>query len=170
MLVIRFFRVGKKKRPSFKIVVTDKKNPPQGGRFVDEIGSWNPITKDKSLDKEKIQKWLSQGAKPSPAVYNLFVDEGILTGAKLPVHKTKKKKEEAEEKPAEEVKKEEAPKEEKAEEKEAPKEEKKEEPKTEEKPQEEETESKDKEKASENKEEEVSQDKLEEKKEDPEKK
>jgi len=133
MLVIRFFRVGKKKQPSFKIVVTDKKNPPQGGRFVDEVGSWNPLTKDKNLDKEKIQKWLSQGAKPSSAVYNLLVREGILIGAKIPVHKKKKikggetqaeegevkktskeeaEKAETEEKPGEEAKTEEAKREE----------------------------------------------------------
>jgi len=143
MLVIRLFRIGKKNQPSFKIVVTDKKNPPRGGRFVEEVGFYNPVTKEKVLKKERLQYWLGQGVQPSDTVHNLLVKEGILQGKKIPVHKKSKKKETApttekpveapkpEEKPTEKPK-EEVPKEakppEKAEEKaEKPKEEKKEE-------------------------------------------
>ncbi len=147
MLVIRLLRVGKKNQPSFKIVITDKTNPPRGGRFVEEVGFYNPLTKEKVLKKERIQYWLSQGVQPSDTVYNMLVKEGILEGKKIPVHKKAKKKEEKpaeapkEEKPAEkkeEKPKEEAPKEEKAEEKpkeETPKKEeaKKEEPQKQEK-------------------------------------
>jgi len=97
MLVIRFFRTGKKHQPFFKIVVTDKKNPPRGGCFVDEVGFWNPITKEKNLKAEKIKHWLSKGAKPSDSAYNLFIREKILEGKKVDVHKkSKKKKEETE--------------------------------------------------------------------------
>jgi small subunit ribosomal protein S16 len=104
MLVIRFFRVGKKNQPAFKIVVTDKRNPPRGGRFVEEVGFWNPITKEKVLRAERIKYWLSVGAQPSESVHNLLVSEKIIGGEKIPVHK--KKKEEKEEK--KEEKKEEA--------------------------------------------------------------
>ena len=72
MLVIRFFRVGKKNQPSFKIVVTDKRRPPRGGRFVEEVGFWNPLTKEKLLKKERIKYWLSVGAKASDTVRNLL--------------------------------------------------------------------------------------------------
>ena len=100
MLVIRLFRTGKKNQPSFKIVVTDKKNPPRGGRFVEQVGFYNPLTKEKSLKKERIKYWVGQGAKPSDTVHNLLVKEGILEGKKIPVHKkTKKKEEKAEETP-----------------------------------------------------------------------
>jgi len=143
MLIIRLFRIGKKNQPSFKIVVTDKKNPSRGGRFVEEVGFYNPLSKEKVLRKERVQYWLGQGVKPSPTVHNLLVKEGILTGKKIPKHKKSKKKEtvpttekpveasKPEEKPTEKPK-EEVPKEakppEKAEEKvEKPKEEKKEE-------------------------------------------
>lgn len=96
MLVIRFFRVGKKNQPSFKIVVTDKRRPPRGGRFVEEVGFWNPLTKQKLLKKERIKYWLSVGAKSSDTVHNLLVKENILKDKKIAVHKkTKKKKEEA---------------------------------------------------------------------------
>lgn len=98
MLVIRFFRVGKKNQPAFKIVVTDKRNPPRGGRFVEEVGFWNPITKEKILKKERIKYWISVGAKPSDSVFNLLVLEKVIEGKKLPVHKKPKEKKEEKEK------------------------------------------------------------------------
>jgi len=103
MLAIRFFRTGKKHQPSFKIVITDKKRPPRGGRFVEEVGFWNPLTKEKKLNKEKIERWLSVGAKPSVSVYNLLVSENILKGKKISKHKKKKEKkaESGEKKPEE---------------------------------------------------------------------
>ena len=99
MLVIRFFRVGKKNQPFFKIVVTDRKNAPRGGRFVEELGFWNSLKKEKVLKKERIKYWISVGAKPSDSVHNLLIREKVLEGKKIPVHKTKKeaKKEEKKE-------------------------------------------------------------------------
>lgn len=90
MLVIRFFRIGKKNQPSFKIIVTEKSRPPKGGRFVEEVGFWNPLTKQKILKAERIKYWISMGAKPSARVYNLLIKENILEGKKIPVHKKKK--------------------------------------------------------------------------------
>jgi len=153
MLVIRFFRTGKKNQPSFKIVVTDKRKPPRAGRYIEEVGFWNPLTKEKVLKGERIKYWLSVGAKPSNRVYNLLVtermkvskggdeaiasatSEKIVEGKKIDVHKKPKEKKEKpkEEKPKEEPKKEEKPKEVKPKE-EAPKEEKKEPVKKEETP------------------------------------
>lgn len=95
MLRIRFFRVGKKNQPSFKIVVTDKRRPPRGGRFVEEVGFWNPLTKEKILKAERIKYWLSVGAKLSDSVHNLLVKEKILEGKKIPLHKKKKEKKSA---------------------------------------------------------------------------
>lgn len=80
MLVIRFFRAGKKNQPFFKIVVTQKRNPPRGGRFVEQVGFYNPLTKEKFLKKERIKYWLSKGAKTSERVHNLLVSEKILDG------------------------------------------------------------------------------------------
>jgi len=134
MLVIRLFRVGKKNQPSFKIVVTDKRKPPRAGRFVEEVGFYNPRSKEKVLKGERIKYWLSVGAKPSPSIYNLLIKEKIIEGKKIDVHKKAKGKKATSapagatasqgEKPVEEKPKEEAPKKEKKEE--TPKEEKKE--------------------------------------------
>ena len=93
MLVIRLFRVGKKNQPSFKIVVTDKRRPPRAGRFVEEVGFYNPLTKERVLKEERIKYWLSVGAKPSDIVYNLLVKEKIIKGKKIPVSKVKKAEE-----------------------------------------------------------------------------
>ena len=111
MLVIRLLRRGKKNQPTYKIVVTDKKNPPRGGRFVEEVGFYNPKTKERVLKKERIQYWISQGVKPSDTIYNMLVSEGIIEGGKRDVHKKSKKEAPAEsaEKPAEKVKSEAAP-------------------------------------------------------------
>ena len=121
MLVIRLFRVGKKNQPSFKIVVTDKKSKPRAGRFVEEVGFYNPLTKEKVLKGDRIKHWISVGAKPSPTINNLLVSEKIVEGKKIPKHKKSKKSADAktvenevkpaevavpQEKPKEEVKKE----------------------------------------------------------------
>ena len=98
MLVIRLFRVGKKNQPSFKIIVTDKRRPPKSGRFVEEVGFYNPLTKEKVLKSERIKYWLSVGAKPSVTVNNLLISARIVTGKKIPKHKKPKEKAELKEK------------------------------------------------------------------------
>jgi len=92
MLVIRYFRTGKKNQPSFKIVVTDKRKSSRGGRFVEEVGFWNPINKEKVLKADRIKYWISVGAKLSGAVHNLLIEEKIIEGKKIPVHDVKKEK------------------------------------------------------------------------------
>ena len=92
MLAIRFIRVGKKNQPFFRIIVTDKKNPPKGGRFLEILGFFNPKTKQTELKADRINYWISVGAKPSDRVNNLFVSNGIIKGVKKPVHSNKKSK------------------------------------------------------------------------------
>lgn len=112
MLVIRFFRIGKKNQPSFKIVVTDKRNPPRGGRFVEEVGFYNPLTKERLIKKERIKYWLQKGAKPSKTCHNLLIKEGILKEPKIPAHKKPKKELPQKEPPQKEPSEEKTPKEE----------------------------------------------------------
>jgi len=95
MLVIRLFRVGKKNQPSFKIVVTNRKKAARRGRFVEEVGFYNPLTKEKVLRNERIRHWLSVGAKPSDTVFNLLISEKIIEGKKIDVHKKSKESAEA---------------------------------------------------------------------------
>lgn len=95
MLVIRLQRTGRRNYPSFKIVVADKRNSSTAGRFVEEVGFYNPSTKEKILHKERITYWIGVGAQPSPTVHNMLVGDNIRTGTKIAKHKKLKSKGEA---------------------------------------------------------------------------
>jgi small subunit ribosomal protein S16 len=90
MLTIRFSRIGKKNQPSFKIVVTEKTNSSTRGRFVEQVGTFNPRTKEKTLKPERIKYWVSVGAQPSPSIHNLLISEKIIEGKKIDVHNKSK--------------------------------------------------------------------------------
>ncbi len=92
MLVIRLTRKGKKNQPFFRLIVTDKKNSPKGGRPVEVLGYVDPLTKRKNLEKDRILYWISKGAKPSDTVNNLLIQEKIIEGQKINVSKIKKSK------------------------------------------------------------------------------
>jgi small subunit ribosomal protein S16 len=98
MLTIRFLREGKRNQAFFKIVIIDKRRAATSNKFVEEIGNFNPKTKVLNLNKERVKYWLSVGAKPSPRVFNILVQEKILEGKKIPVHKKKKREKKEENK------------------------------------------------------------------------
>ena len=147
MLMIRLQRIGKKKQPTYRLVVSEKTKDTQAGS-LEILGHYDPLSKDKTLvlKEERIKYWLSVGAQASDTVYNLLLKAGLVSGDKKKSvyisNKRKAKKEEkaeAKEEKKEEPKVEEKPVEEKKEEVKAePVEEKKEEkPAEEEKPKEE---------------------------------
>ncbi|MEK7103886.1 MAG: 30S ribosomal protein S16 [Patescibacteria group bacterium] len=92
MLSIRLLRTGKKNQPFYRMVVTDKKNPPRGGRFLEIVGFFNPFTKEKQIKADRIKHWISVGAKASDTVHNILVKEKVIDGVKIAVHKKPKKK------------------------------------------------------------------------------
>ncbi|MCK4525158.1 MAG: 30S ribosomal protein S16 [Candidatus Andersenbacteria bacterium] len=127
MLRIRLSRVGKKNKAQFRVTVADARRSPTG-KFIEILGHYNPHTKEKVFKNERIEYWISKGAKPSPTVHNLFIDAGIIKGEKVTSWKPKKK-EKGEGEKAKETKTEEKKKEETQPEKEEVKSEKKEAPK-----------------------------------------
>ena len=70
---IRLKRMGAKKQPFYRIVVADSRYP-RDGRFIEEIGYYNPTTKPTTfeVDAEKVKQWISKGAKPSDTVKALL--------------------------------------------------------------------------------------------------
>lgn len=90
MLTIRLTRKGKKNQPFFRVVVIDKRRSSKGGRAVEILGYVNPLTKKKSLEKDRILHWIKNGAQPSASVHNLLVNEKIIEGKKIHVSKVKK--------------------------------------------------------------------------------
>ena len=107
MLRIRFSRVGKKNAPSFRLVLTPKQSPPKG-KFLEILGFYNPRTKEKGVQKERVLHWIKEGAQPSDTAHNFLIREGVIEGKKLSVHSTAKRKKSEEASAA----KEETPKEE----------------------------------------------------------
>ena len=73
MLKIRLKRVGARKQPSYRVVVADSRAA-RDGRFVEQIGHYNPRTEPATLviDQEKASKWIGQGAQPSESVSKLL--------------------------------------------------------------------------------------------------
>ena len=75
MLAIRMRRVGSKKKPYFRVVVTEAKSARESS-FVENVGTYNPRTKPAlvEINKERVQYWISKGAKPSDSVRTLLSD------------------------------------------------------------------------------------------------
>jgi len=77
MLKLRLKRAGKKRSPSYRLVIMENTSR-RDGRPVEEIGYYNPITKQSKFDIEKINKWLMNGAKPTETVAALLYKSGII--------------------------------------------------------------------------------------------
>ena len=76
---IRLRRMGAKKAPFYRIVVADSRYP-RDGRFIEELGYYNPLTNpaEIKIDAEKAQKWISNGAQPTETVKALLKKSNIL--------------------------------------------------------------------------------------------
>jgi len=111
MLIIRLTRRGRRNDPSFRLVVTERSNPVKG-KFLEELGFYNPKLKERSFKKDRILYWLGKGAKASPTVHNLLVNETIISGPKVRAWRPKVKGEEEQKKSQEATKNKEAVKEE----------------------------------------------------------
>lgn len=91
--------------PSYRIVVTEHTRGPKAGNIVEKVGTYNPKTKERNLNEERVKYWMSVGAKPSDTVHNMLVSLGLLNAKKINILPTYK----APEAPAEEAAAAEAP-------------------------------------------------------------
>jgi small subunit ribosomal protein S16 len=73
MVKIRLQRQGKKKAPFYHIVVADSRSP-RDGKIIEQLGTYDPMTEPATirLDKEKVEKWIKNGAKPTDTVKALI--------------------------------------------------------------------------------------------------
>lgn len=76
---IRLKRMGAHKAPYYRVVVSDSRSP-RDGRFIEEIGTYNPLTQPSTvnIDEEKALKWLQNGAQASDTVRNLLSKAGVM--------------------------------------------------------------------------------------------
>ena len=76
---IRLTRIGAKKAPFYRVVVADGRYP-RDGRFIEEVGYYNPMTDpvEVKIDAEKVQKWLKNGAQPTETVRSILKKSDII--------------------------------------------------------------------------------------------
>lgn len=76
---IRMRRMGAKRNPFYRIVIADSRSP-RDGRFIEEVGYYNPVStpKDLHLEEDKILAWLEKGAQPSDTVRSFLSKAGIM--------------------------------------------------------------------------------------------
>ncbi|MDD5760728.1 MAG: 30S ribosomal protein S16 [Candidatus Pacebacteria bacterium] len=91
MLILRFQKVGKKKDYTYRVVAVDSRFSSKSGKVKEVLGWWQPKTDKFSLDKERVDYWLKQGAQISDSCYNLLVKAKIIEGKKRPIKIGKKK-------------------------------------------------------------------------------
>ena len=108
MLAIRMQRNGRTHYPTFRLVVQESQRHPLSGRVVAEVGNYNPETKKTTLDQEKIEFYLKNGAQPSSRVAFILKKNGIklpnwykeaTPKAKTPKHADKLRKNQPKEEP-----------------------------------------------------------------------
>jgi small subunit ribosomal protein S16 len=80
MVRIRLARHGAKKHPFYRIVVADSESP-RDGRYIDQIGTYDPTKPEIKLEAEKLAKWRAKGARPSETVSQLIRQAGVETPA-----------------------------------------------------------------------------------------
>lgn len=78
MLAIRLQRVGRKGYPVYRLAVQESQRHPSSGRVVAYVGSYNPHTKAANVQVELAQKYLDNGAQPTPRVVKLLADAGVM--------------------------------------------------------------------------------------------
>ena len=79
MVKMRLRRVGAKKQPFYRVIVADERSP-RNGRFIEEIGYYNPLTEPATvkIDADKAKEWIKNGAQPTETVKALLKKNGIL--------------------------------------------------------------------------------------------
>lgn len=80
MLKIRLQRIGRKNEAAFRLVVTDSKNGPQSGKFLEILGSYTLKSDAVSLKNDRIKHWIASGAQVSDTAYNMLAKAGLVEG------------------------------------------------------------------------------------------
>ncbi len=78
-------RVGRINMPSYRIIVVEHTEGPKTGNIVEKVGTYNPRSKERLINADRVKYWMSVGAKPSDTVHNMLVTLGILDAKKINV-------------------------------------------------------------------------------------
>ncbi|MDP3997011.1 MAG: 30S ribosomal protein S16 [bacterium] len=97
MLKLRLQRRGKRNYATYRVVVAEQ-HAPVKGRFIADVGWYNPHTNEFNVDEAVVKEWLAKGVQPSDTVHNFLVTKGIIKGEKVTIWRPKKKEAAAEQK------------------------------------------------------------------------
>ena len=97
MLRMRLQRRGKRNYATYRVVVAEQRAPVKG-RFVADLGFYNPHTDEFAVEKDAAQEWIKKGVQPSATVHNLLVTNGLIKAEKVTSWRPKAKKTEEEDK------------------------------------------------------------------------
>lgn len=103
MLTIRLSRIGKRNKPMYRLIISEKSRDPYG-RALEILGSYNPYTKELCVKADRIKYWVSKGSGMSATVNNLLVEKGVIKSEKMKASKPRKKKKSGENKKDEDKK------------------------------------------------------------------
>ncbi len=83
--MIRLQRTGRKHEPTYRVVLTDSKNGPKSGKYLENLGWYDTRTKNSAdqLDTEQIKHWISKGAKLSVTMHNFLISKKVIEGKKI---------------------------------------------------------------------------------------
>lgn len=93
MLTIRLSRIGKRKKPMYRLIINEKSKDLYG-RALEILGSYNPYTKELVVKEDRVKHWIKNGSQMSATINNLLVENKIIKGEKVTASKKGKKSEE----------------------------------------------------------------------------
>jgi small subunit ribosomal protein S16 len=80
MLKIRLQRIGRRNEAAFRLVVTESKNGPQSGKFLEILGSYTIKNDNVVINKDRVSHWLKNGVQVSDTAHNMLVKQGLIEG------------------------------------------------------------------------------------------
>lgn len=90
MLRIRLHRRGKRNYATYRVVIAEQ-HAPVGGKFIADLGFYNPHTDEFKVNADHVKSWMTKGAQPSNTVHNLLITAKVITGNKVTSWRPKKK-------------------------------------------------------------------------------
>jgi small subunit ribosomal protein S16 len=85
MLKIRLQRTGRINQPTYRVVVLEHARSTKSNRIVEQVGTYNPRTKERVINTDRVKYWLSVGAQASGTMHNMLITVGIISGKKINV-------------------------------------------------------------------------------------
>lgn len=85
MLMMRLQRIGRKNSPTYRVIVTDKRESTKSNRFAEIVGTYEPKAGTIVLKADRITHWLKMGVQASPTVHNMLISQKVITGTKINV-------------------------------------------------------------------------------------